>query len=447
MIFLLACTPDPPPQPDVVLVVVDTLRADAVGFAGAPHPSTPNLDALVETEAAWFADAYASSSWTLPSTASLITGKPVWKHGAIRSDDQCFGRLDPELPTVATLWSLKGYRTGAWLNNAFLAPQFRLDRDFDVYSWEGAELVGHRTAQETVDQALAFLDADEGPAFLLVHIMEPHADYAPGPEFAGRFSKDLPHTLSSPVGEATLHGFMREGVVPGDEDQAWLRAVYQEEVLQADAAIGELISGLKQRDRWDEALFVVTSDHGEEFWDLGEFEHGHTLRSSVTHVPLVVKAPDVMAGRVDGFVPGHEVGQLVGTNQGPLLNAAKGFGISREHIVSEDILYGAPAVSIATRTHRLVQSLAGPSVVLHPIEGGVEGAPLADSPQVRTTVDGLRQALAQERGSLGPTAASDPTRIGSAAVFEQLKQLGYVDDASTGCSQGAEPGVQEDQGP
>lgn len=427
---------------------MDTLRADALGFAGAPHPSSPNLDALVETEAAWFSRAYSASSWTLPSTASLLTGKPVRAHGVVRADEACFGRLDPALPTVATLWSLKGHRTGAWVNNAFLAPEFRLNRDFDVYDWQGAPLVGHRTAEATVQAALAFVDEEATPAFLMVHIMEPHADYAPPEAFAGRFSEGLPHTLTSPVGEGTLHAMMREGVVPSAEDQAWLRAVYQEEVLAADHAIRQLIEGLKTRGRWDDTLFVVTSDHGEEFWDGGAFEHGHTLRSPVTHVPLIVKAPGVVPGRKDGVVAAPEVGQLLGTNQGALLQAARGGDWNGEHAISEDILYGAPAASVTTDTHRLVASVPEGSVRVFELdEAGREGAALADSPELRSVADPLYNALGAARGGLHPTPATDPTRIGSAAVFAQLEQLGYV-DAGDGCSvQGAQPGVQEDQRP
>ena len=134
--------------PDVVIVLVDTLRADGPSYAGNPHPTTPNLDALVSGEATWFSHASAGSCWTLPSTTTLLTGLYPWQHRVIRTmrDMELYGRLDPAVPTLGSAFHDRGYRTAAFVNNAFLAPEFGLNRHFDLYNYEGADSNSHRSA-------------------------------------------------------------------------------------------------------------------------------------------------------------------------------------------------------------------------------------------------------------------------------------------------------------
>ncbi|MCP4921300.1 MAG: sulfatase [Proteobacteria bacterium] len=435
--LFLGCSCSTEPEPDVVLVIVDTLRADAMGFAGSDFDSTPNLDTLVETEAAWFDRAYSSSSWTLASTTTLLTGQPSWEHRVIRSatNTACFGRLPDHVPTLPSVWRGRGYRTGAWINNGFLAPAFGLNGSFDVYDYEGAAPIGHRTAQETVDLALAWLDEDDGPAFMLVHIMEPHANYAPEAPFAGTFTKGLPHDVEVPFADNIHYGLM-SGMLPPPpaEDIQYIRAAYHEEVLQSDAAIQSLVDGLKSRGRWDDTTFVLTSDHGEEFWEQGRYEHGHTLRSPVTHVPLIVKAPGVVPGKKESIVPAVAVSQMLWDNGGQLMDQARGVAgaLGADFAVMDDILYGPESLSIVTRSERLVLHPATKTANLWELgPDGIESAQADDDVQNRVAT--LQESLYQTRGSFDAPVPLNPLAISDPSLFQMLRELGYVDaDATPG---------------
>ncbi|HJN76856.1 MAG TPA: sulfatase [Myxococcota bacterium] len=423
--LILGCSCAEDRDPDVVFVLVDTLRADALSFAGAPLPTSPHLDALVESEAAWYTRAYSASSWTLASTATLITGQRPFSHGVVRAadNDRCYGRLQEHLPTLGSVWRTRGYRTGAWINNGFLAPEFGFARSFDVYDYEGAELLGHRTAAQTVDAALEWLDAGEGPAFMMVHLMEPHVDYDPGPPFAGTFTSTMPASISIPLGSA-LHGGWMARVIPppDDDDRAFVRAAYQEEVLAVDQAVHTLIEGLKSRDRWDDAFFVLTSDHGEEFWEHGGFEHGHTMRSEVTRVPLIVKAPTLEPGKRDQLVDAVSVSRaLAAGHPGPLVTGDA-------FALSEDILYGPQMASIVTPTHRLEVALQTNEVTLWELDpsGWEPERWMQDSPEVRQVAGELRDQLRSTRGGLAAAQPVNPTGI-DREVFQMLRELGYID--------------------
>ena len=435
---VLACTTPEPRPPDMVVVLVDTLRADAMGFAGARYAATPNLDRLVATEATWFSRSYSGSSWTLASTATLFSGKPTWEHRVIRDTADrahCFGRLPAHEPNLASRWRQRGYRTGAWINNAFLAPEFGLSAGFDTYDFEGAQLTGHRTASATVQTALSWLDAaPDQPALMVVHLMEPHADYDPGAPFAGAFSADLPASITAPLGE-NLHVGWMTGMLPApdEQDQEFVRALYAEEVLASDAAIGELIAGLKERGRWQQARFVVTADHGEELWDQGRYEHGHRLNSPVTQVPLIVKAEGVPAGRNDSVVDATRAAGFLHTGQGWLLDLARGGEEDpKGFAISEDILYGPQEVSLVTSDFRVVLGLESRTATAWRLtDSGYEQAQdLGESEEGKDLVRQAVGLIERVRGGLEPARPIDPTPVASPDVFQMLRELGYIDASS-----------------
>ena len=440
LLLALACTRDP--KPDVVLILVDTLRADAVHYAGQPRETTPNLDAFVQQDATWFSRAYSATSWTLPSTVTLLTGLQPWEHRVVKSklgtDD--YGRLLPHIPTLASRWRGQGYRTGAWINNAFLAPEFGLVEGFDTYAYEGAPTVGHRSAKKTVDEAIAFLNADDSPAFMLVHIMEPHADYDPGAPYKGTWTDGMPHSLSYPLGHEA-HTRLMTGVdaefklaPPSSDDKEYVRAMYAEEVLAADAAVGELLAALKARPNWEDTVVVVTADHGEELWDYGRYEHGHSLLSPVIHIPLAVKAPGIGPGQNDTVVGQREVWEfLAQPGTGDLANLAKnGTEPGRAHC-HQGIIYGPQQAGVITDTEHLVAQLEDPrpdaqQQVFYVFDLDEKGREITP-PKARVEADHpLVQQLVACRGGLDITHPVDPRPVNSPEVFDMLRQLGYIED-------------------
>ncbi len=266
----------------VIVVVVDTLRADALSCYGGPPGATPNLDALA-ADGARFEQAVSSSGWTLPSIASILTGTWPTLHKALGKQT----RLTPitaDLPTAPELLQAAGFDTIAYANAAFVSPLLGLNRGFHVFDHRHAYNDRTRRADETVDAATRDLAAAERDTFLFLHLFDPHLDYDP-PE-------DVRRRLLGGAGPPRVgwHACQKLGAMPGRGRQT-VQALYAAEVTFVDEQLGRLFDALKDAGRYDEATIVVTADHGEEFWDHGGFEHGHTLYDELVRVPLIVKPP------------------------------------------------------------------------------------------------------------------------------------------------------------
>jgi arylsulfatase A-like enzyme len=423
--FLLACGAAPP-LPDLVLVVVDTLRADALGVTGAVRPTSPHLDALA-AQSAVFDQAWATSSWTLPSTISLLTGLGPHAHHAVRdrSAEHSYGQVPADVPLLAEHFKALGYRTGAFVNNAYLAPAFGAHRGFDRYDYEGAGPIGHRTAQSTVDTALAWLREDDQPALLWIHVMEPHFDYEPGPQAKGRFTADLPHTLTLPLspqwGDTAIVTLRKQAL--SADDQAYLRAAYDEEVLTTDQALGSLLVGLRARPQWDRTTLAVTSDHGEEFWEHGRYEHGHTLLPPVTRVPLLLRGPGVQPGHRSTVVSLTDAHAALKHQGAAWLVATTGQDQPGRTAVMEGLLYGSDALAIAGDAHLLVVKPESREMTLHALGAGVTSSPTVDA----ATGKALFTALAKARGGLAPATPSDALVVPEPEMVLKLQALGYLE--------------------
>ncbi len=307
--LLAACSGERPAAPNVVLIVVDTLRADRLGSHGNPRGLTPHLDRLA-AEGVQFENAQAHAPWTLPSVASLLTSLHPVQHGAGGSLDLSalerggaatprFRALSPEVETLPERFRANGYRTASVVNVDFLGTNFGLARGFDTCDeqWYGSN-DRVRPATETTDAALRWIDrGGRGPFFLLVHYFDPHAVYDPPPEYRRRFAAPQDRESNAFVFGTREHMLLlRSGRLVLDPALIERAArLYDGEVAYVDAQIGRLLAELERRGQLDNSIVVVTSDHGEEFLDHGGFEHGHTLYQELTHVPLILSAPGRLA--------------------------------------------------------------------------------------------------------------------------------------------------------
>jgi len=265
----------PPPgfARDIVLLTIDTLRADATGFAGNAAAATPHLDELAASGWA-FERAHAHSVMTLPSHANLLTGRLPYQHGV---RDNAGFVLPKSVPTAAEAFAAAGFRTAAFVAAFPLDARYGLDRGFEVYDDaypEGSTrgmAVAERSGDEVVAAAVSWWRRYEGERrFLWVHLYEPHVPYEPPPPFASRFP-DRP---------------------------------YLGEVAAADAHLGRLHRAVAQGDSARDVLFVVTSDHGEGLGDHGEQTHGLFAYEATLAVPLLFWSEALTAARVDTPV-GH----------------------------------------------------------------------------------------------------------------------------------------------
>ena len=296
LLGLAACSE--PRRPNVLFVVVDTLRADRVGESGRERGVTPYLQRFAEG-ATRFEACHAHAPWTLPSCAAILSGRHPAEHGAGGNLGDGMRRLADGVETLPGVFGAAGYRTHAIVNVAFLGEQFGVTREFgglDAVHFDSNTEV--RRAETTTDAALEGLGeaGDAEPFLLFVHYFDPHAVYDPPQPFRRNFALPQDRDDASWVfGTRQQMMALRAGRLR--PDAATLRraeALYDGEVAYTDAALGRLLDGLAALDLDDDTVVVITGDHGEEFGDHGGFEHGHTVYDELTHVRCSCARP---AGR------------------------------------------------------------------------------------------------------------------------------------------------------
>jgi arylsulfatase A-like enzyme/Flp pilus assembly protein TadD len=253
---------------NVLLITIDTLRADALGAYGNPRGTSPWIDRLAGAGVR-FETVHAHSVVTLPSHANILSGHYPFEHGV---RDNAGFRFPSRIETLATRLKARGYRTGAFVSGFPVDSRFGLDRGFDLYedSFAKTQPVGafqlpERHAPDTVALARRWLDQkDERPFLCWVHLYDPHAPYAPPEPYASQFA-DAP---------------------------------YLGEVAAADAALQALFQPLLERGAEGRALVVLTADHGESLGEHGEKTHGLFAYEATLRVPLVLFAPPILDPRV-----------------------------------------------------------------------------------------------------------------------------------------------------
>ncbi len=303
-------------RPNVLVFMVDTLRADALGCYGYEKKTSPEIDAFA-ADAVRFEDCRAPSPWTKPSVASLFTSLYPTQHACVQTREI----LVPEAETLAEVLRSSGWRTAAFTDNPFVSPEFGLGQGFDHVDYVRPSViangtligkalfmlrllslvgepggVGHeagRGAQHLVEQGLLpWLDArDEHPWFAYVHIMEPHLPYDPPRTDAESFGlpRGTPYEAPPPYNGVLPFSVAPE---PAPEFVQRLRAQYDGEVRDASRWFGRTIDELKARGLYDNTIVVFVADHGEELRGRGGWTHGHSLHRELLQVPLIMRAPD-----------------------------------------------------------------------------------------------------------------------------------------------------------
>jgi arylsulfatase A-like enzyme len=267
--------------PNIVLIVIDTLRADHLGTYGYARPTSPNLDRLA-ADAVVFERVVTQGGWTRPAMASLFTSLYPHVHGAFKSNQT----LPAEATTLAESLQEAGYRTMGLQTNPFISGARNLAQGFrEYYERYGAN-------GETLMNALfRWLDRHgETKFFAYVHLMDVHLPYE-SPE-ANRVKFDAPyHGQLDPNRVGTRKQILKLLPTLTDEDKRHVIALYDAGVNYADEQIGRMIDALRERKLLDNTIIVITADHGEELFDRGGYEHGHSLYKEVSHIPLIIRTP------------------------------------------------------------------------------------------------------------------------------------------------------------
>jgi len=251
------------PGSNVILVTLDTTRADHIGCYGGPEGITPNIDERLAAKGLRFLHASAVAPITLPSHTSMLTGLYPYHHG-VRSNGNF--ALGEDFETLAGSFKKAGYQTAAFISASVLTRRYGLDRDFDLYDDDLSTMQQHigtlvpsRTGNFTMDSALTWLKARDRKRsfFCWIHLYDPHAPLTPPPEFAARFGNDL----------------------------------YSAEIAFTDAQIGRLLDELDEEKISDETYVSIIADHGEGLGEHGEHSHAILIHEATIHVPWILEGP------------------------------------------------------------------------------------------------------------------------------------------------------------
>ena len=457
-------TPSPVPpvlehQPNVLLVVVDTLRADALGVYGGPTGATPRTDRWA-AGAHVYEQAIAPAPWTRPSFASFLTSTVPCTHQTFRKAD----RLPDELDTVAEQLQTYGYTTGAIVNNINVAASFNFGQGFDTFEFmrptypfrseasfrltlfqmlrlvRERYLPGDKRVERFYHDGEAITDATidwlsrhgRSRWFLMTHYMDPHDPYFPHPYDGSGYARvEHPH--------------------PGLGEASWLAELYAGEVSYWDTEFGRLLDWMEERELLEDTVVILTSDHGEEFGEHGGFWHGNRLYDEAIRVPLIMRVPGHSASRVRDQVRLIDLPPTIADLAGaPHGRQWQGFSLLRGYALrdtkdrlalAEGEFEGFQLRAVRDQDWKLIENLAGPSDRPRPPQ---ELFYLAEDPGELRDLSGdaaAAWALQARHGDLealqlagcGQAAQQDVREEVGEADCERLRSLGYTDLAEGLC--------------
>lgn len=282
---------------DILLYVIDTLRSDHVGCYGYSRNTTPYIDAFAK-ENTLYPNAYATSSWTKPSGASIMTGLLPRNHRTSSRN----AKLPEEVVTLAESLQKHGYYTAAFITNGSLADYFGFAQGFDkfIYFQENhSSRMVHTPSAEVNKQVFKFLreylaQPERKPLFLLFWSTDPHSPYAPPQDVLEIF--DIQQYTPIKTDLKLLTEVRHAGLEPTASQIEFMKARYDQEIFANDRSFGELVEELKTLGLYQGMTIILTADHGDEFFEHGGVGHAFTLYNDQIRVPLVVKAPEIESG-------------------------------------------------------------------------------------------------------------------------------------------------------
>jgi len=293
---------------NILLVVIDPLRADALSIYGNPRNTTPSLDALAK-KGYVFTNAFSVAPWTLPAAMSLMTGTYPSTHGILNKElipddpkkEFIPARLSETAPGITTLAeNLKssGYVTGGFAGGAALSASYGFDKGFDEYA-SGDAFDG---LPAVLPKAMEFLRKHRNEKmFLFIHGFDVHGQYIPPGGLDRRYvSASYTGKLTGSTEEQK--SLREEGVKNGKifltgDDVSFLRSIYDEKAARLDTSVRQIISEVESLHLSEKTIVIFTSNHGDEFYEHGRIDHGMTLFDEVLHIPLIIVVPGISGGK------------------------------------------------------------------------------------------------------------------------------------------------------
>jgi arylsulfatase A-like enzyme len=439
--------------PNIIVVVVDTLRADRVGVNGNrrglipffDEPDlTPFFDELAQRGSA-FVNAYATSSWTVPSVASLFTSRYPSQHH-VNAFDRVLGDQEQ---TLAEQLSAAGYLSAGFSANFRLSVENGYAQGFTQWrallSVFGQDKVRAAVLRDIVLQWLQSTNDGTKPVFLYFQFMEPHGPYKPPEPYRSRFAR-LPAGFDAQFANMKLMHILPGLPALSSTDIDALAKLYDGEVASVDAEIRALFGALEQRGLLRHAVIVITADHGEEFGEHGALQHGQTLFQAAIRVPLIIVAPAIDQVRViTDNVSLIDIAPTLldlagvalpasfeGRSLVPRMRAPAGVDDSCDILIEREATkavgedFSIHDRALISGTHKIVVTPDG-----EPIAFDLDKDPNEESPQSVKKDDGgwsaaMLQRLERQRAALQKRVIGTPKTIPlDDATKEQLRALGY----------------------
>jgi arylsulfatase A-like enzyme len=461
----------PADKPNVIIIVLDTVRQDRLSVYGCERVTSPNIEKLADDSRVF--DAYSTSPWTLPSHATIMTGLYPTESG---TGPEIEYHIDSRNETLAEILKANGYYTAAVISNhGMLGHSSGLPQGFDYYYAKPREtelpfpffasyffkkfwphprvlvIVSCQRADSITSEAIRCIrQHGNGPFFLLLNYMDGHFPYVPPSPYGERWYREPPRG-----GFPTISGWVKQRKATTEADRRMLETEYEHRLGQYDGAIayldaqlGVLFEALKEMGLYDNSLIVLTSDHGEFFFEHDFLEHPGPPYQEVIRVPLIVKPPAKRGEkpeRVSGSVSLTELFHMVldylaigdnsGERRGSLLAGTSPvfseFHLTREEDTSLAEKYGAHLYSLMDNNYKLIYSSKGlyemydlstdPREVNNLIADGLTGAPQPVLDRMKSGLASHIERLAERR--LSPTELTEEERE---EIRRGLKTLGYI---------------------
>ena len=426
-------------KPNLILISIDCLRSDHLGTYGYERNTSPNLDRFAE-DGVVFETAVSTSSWTLPTHMSMMTGLMPSFHGATKWE-----KLDRSVPYLPEILADHGYQTTGVASWVYVSQVYGFERGFDVY-----RVLEDPTARDVIDAAIEQLRMKTGQNhFLFMHLLDPHWPYLPPNDFLERFGP-RPRDISD-----LQDLILRAEPPPSETERDEIIRLYDGEIAFTDQELGRFFEQLKVLGLYDHSLIIVTADHGEAFYEHGHWQHSQTLYEEIIRIPMIVKWPgDSLKGRIRAQVSQVDVFASVLQGAGIEPPTTEPFNlreladserrVSEERVVISEVTWRSPketSMKVSFRTERMkfLTTLAGPvgddlgvsetrqeelyDLVADPDERTNLAAERSEElasfqGRVRSFIDGAR---AQRSTRQGQQIELDEE------LLERLRALGYVD--------------------
>lgn len=447
--------PAEPGSPNLVMVVMDTLRADRTSAYGYERPTTPNLGKLAEKGLIYDA-AYATSSWTWPSTASILTGRLPEAHGVV-DFRSCW--LEDELVCLPEVLQEAGFTTAGFSGNPLISPNRNFDQGFEVFQ----ATPDCAKSDQVVPPALAWLEKNRQHRFFLyLQLHDAHVPHAPRPVDLERFCGVTEHRFDPLAMQARTFALRnqkahtpddrpRPELLISENEAAWYSNVYDACVATGDYWLGVLTETLEDFGVAENTLLVVTSDHGEELLDHGMLNHNHALWQELVRAPLVFTGPGVPSGeRVAVPVSNRHLAYTLASNLGvemPGIDMAQDL-LRPGDLVPRPVFFDTRHGWWKGRQFVEIMGVRDGDWVLHWCPEGrpwdappAEAAPGGESllfdlgrdPMERDDLsaefpdraEAMRELLARSRAELAAKRPETKVRAGE-ATLEMLRQAGYA---------------------